>query len=156
MRKFLLLVFLMSLSGCVSTMSDQTQSDLARQLTAANALTAKQQEMIVNKERPDIVAALVDEAYIKMNDIYMICADKDKVPGYLISICMSYGERIHPIAAEMKLTAAGYYARTGNLDKAKELYRHIIVTYTGYSYLPVVRRAQFGLEDIREAEIKKQ
>jgi thiaminase len=49
----------------------------------------------------------------------------------------------------MQLFVADYYADHGDKDRAKQLYRDIITTYTGEAYKSYVKKAEFGLEDLK-------
>lgn len=47
------------------------------------------------------------------------------------------------------LNAAEYSSKKGNYNQAKKLYRELIVTYSGQKlFEDIVRRAQFGIDDI--------
>lgn len=41
------------------------------------------------------------------------------------------------------------YAKLGEKDKAKEMYRKVIVIYTGTAYKSYVKKAEFALEDLK-------
>jgi hypothetical protein len=53
-------------------------------------------------------------------------------------------------SAEMDVFIANYYAKYGDKEKAKQLYRDIIVIYTGTAYKSYVKQAEFGLEDLKK------
>lgn len=55
-------------------------------------------------------------------------------------------------ACKDTVEAASMYASHGNKANAKKLYRHVVVTFTGDDYKGCVRRAEFGLQDLKEAK----
>lgn len=48
-----------------------------------------------------------------------------------------------------QLNLADAYLNAGCLDEADNLYRHIIMTFTGTAYAGVRQRAQIGVDDVR-------
>lgn len=53
-------------------------------------------------------------------------------------------------AAELRLSAADSLTRAKCYDQADELYRSVIATYTGTSYVALRERAKIGIDDIRD------
>lgn len=51
--------------------------------------------------------------------------------------------------AEMTLEVADMYRQLGMRDEAKKYYRLVITTYTGNAYKSQVKKAEFGLEDLK-------
>lgn len=51
--------------------------------------------------------------------------------------------------AEMTLSVADMYKQLGLKDEAKKYYRLVIITYTGDAYKSQVKKAEFGLEDLK-------
>lgn len=51
---------------------------------------------------------------------------------------------------EAQIQFAASLAKSGDSEAAKEAYRNVIVNYTGLAYKSYVKRAEFGLEDIKE------
>lgn len=52
-------------------------------------------------------------------------------------------------SAEMRIAVGGMYAKLGDKDKAKEMYRNVVISYTGTAYRSFVKRAEFALEDLK-------
>ncbi|MFA4935501.1 MAG: hypothetical protein WC568_06665 [Candidatus Methanoperedens sp.] len=52
-------------------------------------------------------------------------------------------------SAEMKLRIGQMYVNLGEKDKAKQMFRSIIINYTGSAYKPYVKKAEFALEDLK-------
>lgn len=51
--------------------------------------------------------------------------------------------------AEMTLELADMYKQLGMKDKAKKYYRSVVTTFTGDAYKSQVKKAEFGLEDLK-------
>lgn len=51
--------------------------------------------------------------------------------------------------AEMRIAIGGMYAKLGDKDKAKEMYRNVVVSYTGTAYRSYVKKAEFALDDLK-------
>ena len=70
---------------------------------------------------------------------------------YCYGACM-LREFLAKKSAEMALNAATFCTQKGLYAKAKQLYREIIITYTGDAYRSYVKQAEFGIEDLKELE----
>lgn len=53
------------------------------------------------------------------------------------------------VAADIEVKTADYLAKVGEKEQAKMLYRNIITIYTGSAYKSEVKKAEFGLEDLK-------
>ena len=49
----------------------------------------------------------------------------------------------------MRINIGGMYSKLGERDKAKEMYRDVVVNYTGTAYRSYVKKAEFALEDLK-------
>jgi tetratricopeptide (TPR) repeat protein len=75
----------------------------------------------------------------------------DRVSGEIAF--MAY-EHLATNALEMKLTLAETYMKLGKYSDAKRIFRWIITTYTGEHWKGYTKKAEFGLEDLKELEKK--
>jgi hypothetical protein len=66
--------------------------------------------------------------------------------------CKLYYDESTQLIANMMLYAAKYSAARGNIKAARKLYRDIITTFTGNAYRSYVKKAEFGLEDLKSIE----
>lgn len=70
-----------------------------------------------------------------------------------------YGDTAYGLTSQIAclslLETGDRYRKAGDLVTSKEIYRRIITTYTGTMFQGNVKRAEFGLEDIKSAEEKE-
>jgi hypothetical protein len=108
-----------------------------------------QKTMVKDKKPPQRVWEMVDLYENELLSINNICINEDLVPHYLYASCMTYQTVAFPKKMEMHLTAADYYAENCMLDKAKEIYKGVIVTCNdSATYKHLTRRAEYGLHDL--------
>jgi thiaminase len=60
-----------------------------------------------------------------------------------------------PRALDALLITAQAYVDSGSYEVPKKIYRDIITTYTGPVWQSYVKKAEFGLEDLKETESKR-
>ncbi len=80
--------------------------------------------------------------------------DKASAFGDYQGWCYGYFQIHASESADMKLKVADYCLKKKLPERAKQLYREIITTYTGDAYGGYVKQAEFGLEDVRSLEKK--
>jgi len=51
--------------------------------------------------------------------------------------------------AAMRIDIGRMYSELGERDKAKEMYRSVVINYTGTAYRSYVKKAEFALEDLK-------
>lgn len=68
-------------------------------------------------------------------------------------IMITYGY-INETTGNVRLALAAAYKAFGKKEKAKQIYRDIIIRYTGHRYKSLVKEAEFGLEDLKEDKKK--
>jgi len=68
------------------------------------------------------------------------------------NLVLSAFKIVAPIVADEMVKVADLHAKTGtkaNKEVAKQLYRTVITGYTGNAFKSYVKRAEFGLEDLK-------
>lgn len=127
-------------------------------LPETQSLQVKQESLIQQNADITEIISLTHRAMDKISEIDKKCAEVSWIrrSSYddIYSDCLETKHGIAKVAATMKINAAKYCAQKGLVDKAKELYREVIITFTGDSYRSYVKQAEFGLEDLRSLEKK--
>ncbi|CAK0753695.1 hypothetical protein CCP3SC15_1990006 [Gammaproteobacteria bacterium] len=148
MARIALFLMMVTLAGCVATISPETHAELRSKAGMIRDMEVEQSEMAKRGEAPEAVLAMVEKARLKNAEVVGICADREKVPDYLVSICLSYQPHSYPRIAAMELTSARYFATRGDRETARGLYRQIILDHPGFYWESLRQAATFGLEDL--------
>ena len=101
------------------------------------------------KEKADEVIKAYREVFGIAKKIENECK---KVGDPFKDFCTSLFEVVAIESAGMAIKAANFCAKVRRLDDARQIYREVIITYTGFIYKSFVKQAEFGLEDLKELE----
>jgi len=154
MKIIIMIGIAVMLAGCMPTMTMGTHNEIQDHLERGRALHKQQSLLVLNNADPDEVLSLAYGMEQPASDILNICNNTTKVPTLYFSICASYIDYLYPIKAQMLVASANYYLQACNKDKAKAIYRDVILTYTGSNYKSIVKQAEFGLEDLKDRDCK--
>lgn len=98
--------------------------------------------------------SLADEVYAKAVDyqdrLQHICLQGH----YMCSQAEKQMMNIAESALNMRMLAAEGYVKANEIERAKKVYRDIIVTFTQQRFSSYIKKAEFALEDIKEIEAK--
>lgn len=150
MKSIMLLLVLLGFAGSASA----DLADLKRYSTAiklSDQLRHYQDEqttLIENNGALTAVITLATKGPSFSADIQNECAMLQTTDH--LSACLETVGYANSRAAQMKLNAAKYALEQGNKQVAKQLYRDVIITFTGPAYASYVKQAEFGLEDLKQ------
>jgi len=120
-----------------------------KKLPETQSLQVKQESLIQQNADITEIISLTDRAMDKITEIDKECGEVSSIrrSSYddIYTDCLETKHGIAKVAATMKINAAQDCAQKGLVDKAKELYREVIITFTGDSYRLYVKQAEFGL-----------
>jgi hypothetical protein len=146
MKNILLLLAVAVLSGC-ATYQDGAKNITIMNLYDMDRILSDQTELINRKS--------ADHRRVTKN-IFLAAEVSQKQSDECNNVnrrnalnCLDDLKAINRAAAEVELLAAKHFKDFGNKDVAKDIYRKIIVKYTGGAYKSHVKQAEFGLEDLR-------
>lgn len=158
MKKFCIFLFAITLfvfcfNDCVAATEEERAYATINGEFDKWKIYGKDFKLLMSKKPPDIekaeviVTGMADVANKLQPFCNEICPDK-----YSREAC-KYCRRVFKVVAktqaDMMLECAQYYARTGDKERAKKLYREIITNFVGDDYKSQVKKAEFGLEDLK-------
>jgi len=133
---------------------DQAFKTIDRALDKAEASTNEftqvmQEEPCDIKKAEAVLADMLTTADTIMDDCKKFCSDRSLYDAYTCMYCRKASVAIVSDSAKQMLAVAQYYAKVGNKDKAKVMYRKVIATFVGDAYRSYVLEAEFWLEDLK-------
>lgn len=137
--------------GQLASAVDDVFNILDNMPTEGRLLSIEQETLIQsNSDNVDRIIATADEALSLVYKIGDLCDEVER----LFSLtswkpCMDGYQLIGGLSAEMKLKAGRYCVKKGLKNRARSIFRELIITYTGDSYKSYVRAAEFELEDLK-------
>jgi len=99
------------------------------------------------------IGSIVDKITSIKNDCELM-ESMDRY-GTNYSWCHGYFRVYASETADIFLKVGDYCVKNSLFEDARNIYRRIIINYTGIAYKSYVRQAEFGLEDIRTLEEKE-
>lgn len=166
--KIIVSIMFIFLAGCAMfKIPGPTTDDVNKRLWGNAArvteLHGQQRRAIVEGADESAVVWPVTESAIHISDLHSFCPQLQyRGVGYgsmaytaaytsiqAYSSCMDTYAKAVSEQAEMMLALGDYYLARGKVEKAKETYRNVILTYTGDIYRTYVKRAEFALEDMK-------
>ena len=153
MKSFLLLICLFLLYGCMggyqSPVWDGYHERNYNNLVEIRRLAEEQASLIKDKTTDfELLEQKIGRATLIMIDQQNNCNRIYRTSSYFD--CSITLRLVASKSAEMEVITADYFAKNGMKDKAKEMYRNIIITYVGDAYKSYVKQAEFGLKDLEE------
>lgn len=133
---------------------DHAFKKIDRALEKAEASTKEfiqvlQEEPCDIKKAEAVLADTLTTADTIMNDCKKFCSDRSLFDAYTCMYCRKASVAIVSDAAKQMLDVAKYYAKVGNKDKAKVMYRKVITAFVGDAYRSYVLEAEFWLENLK-------
>ncbi|HBR21387.1 MAG TPA: hypothetical protein DD713_02275 [Nitrospiraceae bacterium] len=149
------LFFLIWFYGCITPATnsysirwDEYYRQNVNNLSDSERLFNEQTSLINSKTSDfDALQAHISRADAVRADQQNQCAWAHGTRSYID--CLTNLGLIAGKTADLELITADYFAQKGKKDQAKAMYRRVITTYVGDAYRSYVKRAEFGLEDLK-------
>jgi hypothetical protein len=134
-------------------------NNVKKNMQTIATITDEHPLLIERKVTLELVAAKLSTAEALLSKIEQTCErignpELLKAQGKYVAAseaesCREYRYLALPWLATMTVKTANYYASNWNKAVAKQMYRDVIIRFTGSKYKSQVKEAEFGLEDLK-------